>query len=89
MKDWLGLLGYQVLADERLLYHHLMSDIVVDSIWQHALQAWLPSSGSVYIIVARKMESPLTPIHEKQKVRQPNWATAPSAGRNSHAKLDN
>ncbi|WP_394201926.1 class I SAM-dependent methyltransferase [Shewanella waksmanii] len=89
VKDWLGLLGYQVLADERLLYHHLMTEVHVGSIWQHALEAWLPSSGSVYIIVARKLESPLTPIQEKQKVRQPNWATAPTAGRNTHAKVDN
>jgi len=79
VKDWLGLLGYRVVADERVLYHHLLTDIGNKSIWQHALQAWLPSTGSVYIIVARKIESPLTPIHKRGKVRRPNWATAASA----------
>ncbi|WP_394393176.1 class I SAM-dependent methyltransferase [Shewanella woodyi] len=84
VKDWLGLLGYQVISDERFLYHHLLSDIKSESIWQDALQAWLPSSGSLYLIVARKLESPLTPIHEKRKVRQTQWTTAPTAGRSEH-----
>ena len=81
VKDWLGLLGYQVVGDERLVYHHLLSEIRGDSIWQHALQAWLPGSGSVYILVARKLDSPLTPIMDRQKARQPKWSTAPTAGR--------
>ncbi len=88
VKDWLGLLGYQVISDERFLYHHLLSDIREESIWQDALQAWLPSSGSMYLIVARKLESPLTPIQEKRKVRSTQWATAPSAGRSEHYKTD-
>lgn len=86
VKDWLGLLGYQVLADERVIHHHLLSEITEESIWQHALKAWLPGTGSVYVIVARKLESPLTPIHDKQKMRQPKWATAPTAGRTSMPK---
>ncbi|MEC4725306.1 methyltransferase domain-containing protein [Shewanella sp. D64] len=89
VKDWLGLLGYQVISDERFLYHHLLSELREESIWQDALQAWLPSSGSMYLIVARKLESPLTPIQEKRKVRPTQWATAPSAGRNEHYKTDN
>lgn len=88
VKDWLGLLGYQVISDERFLYHHLLSDLRMESIWQDALQAWLPSSGSMYLIVARKLESPLTPIQEKRKVRRTQWATAPSAGRNGHLSTD-
>jgi len=84
VKDWLGVLGYQVVGDERLLYHHMLSDINQDSIWQHALEAWLPGAGSLYLIVARKLESPLTPLHEKRKIRQPKWSTAPSAGRAGH-----
>ncbi|QFU25289.1 class I SAM-dependent methyltransferase [Shewanella eurypsychrophilus] len=89
VKDWLGLLGYQVVADERVIHHHLLSEIAQESIWQHALKAWLPGTGSVYLIVARKLETPLTPIHEKQKVRQPNWTTAPTAGRTSINKSQN
>ncbi|GIU02846.1 methyltransferase domain-containing protein [Shewanella algidipiscicola] len=87
VKDWLGLLGYQVVGDERLAYHHLMTDITDESIWQHALQAWLPGSGAVYILVARKLETPLTPIADRQRVRQPNWSAAPTAGRNGPLRV--
>ncbi|WP_220767480.1 class I SAM-dependent methyltransferase [Shewanella sp. MBTL60-007] len=85
VKDWLGLLGYQVVADERILHHHLLGDVKVGNIWSHALKSWLPSSGSVYVLVAKKLESPLTPIQVKRKVKRPNWSTAPSASRTGHA----
>ncbi len=85
VKDWLGLLGYQLVADERLVYHHLISDIRDETIWQQALHAWLPSCGSVYILVARKLESPLTPLADKQTIVQPKWSTAPTVGRASHS----
>ncbi|PKG59278.1 methyltransferase type 11 [Shewanella sp. Choline-02u-19] len=84
VKDWLGLLGYQVVADERLLHHHLLNEVKSDSIWSHALKSWLPSTGSLYVLVARKLETPLTPMRSKRKVKQPNWSTAPSAGRTGH-----
>ncbi|MGS0680039.1 class I SAM-dependent methyltransferase [Shewanella sp. 125m-7] len=85
VKDWLGLLGYQVVADERLLHHHLLSEVKLGGIWSHALKSWLPSTGSIYVLVAKKLETPLTPIQAKRKVKQPNWSTAPSAGRAGHA----
>lgn len=84
VKDWLGLLGYQVVADERFLYHHLLNEVKNDSIWSHALKSWLPSAGSLYVLVARKLETPLTPLREKRKVKQSNWSTATSAGRAGH-----
>ncbi len=84
VKDWLGLLGYQVVADERLIHHHLLTEIKSGNIWSHALKSWLPSTGSLYVLVAKKLESPLTPIQAKRKVKQPNWSTAPSAGRAGH-----
>lgn len=83
VKDWLGLLGYQVVADERIIHHHLLSEIRSESIWQNALKSWLPGTGSVYLIVARKLETPLTPIHERREVRQSNWNPVPTAGRTS------
>lgn len=89
VKDWLGLLGYQIVADERLGYHHFLTEIQSDSIWQHALQAWLPGSGSLYLLVARKLATPLTPIRERKRVRQPKWSTAPSAGRAEHLHKNN
>ncbi|MGL4223038.1 MAG: class I SAM-dependent methyltransferase [Shewanella sp.] len=84
VRDWLGLLGYQVVSDERLIYHPLIGELSCGRFLQHTLASWLPSAGSLYLIVARKLESPLTPIRDKRKVRQPNWATAPTAGRTGH-----
>ncbi|MGL6124418.1 MAG: class I SAM-dependent methyltransferase [Shewanella sp.] len=84
VRDWLGLLGYQVVGDERLIYHPLMGNFNQGRFFQQSLASWLPSAGSLYLIVARKLESPLTPIRDKRKVRQTKWATAPSAGRSGH-----
>ncbi|MGI2123706.1 class I SAM-dependent methyltransferase [Shewanella baltica] len=84
VRDWLGLLGYQVVGDERLVYHPLMGDFNQGKFFQQSLASWLPSAGSLYLIVARKLESPLTPIRDKRKVRQTNWTTAPTAGRSGH-----
>ncbi len=81
VKDWLGLLGYQVVADERMVFHPLLGKMEEQTIWQHTLEAWLPSAGSFYLLVARKLDSPLTPVRQKRRSRQPKWSTAPSAGR--------
>ena len=81
VKDWLNLLGYQIYGDERCVYDHLLSSASCSSSIQIALEKWLPSTGSMYLIVAKKMDSPFTPIKDKQKVRAPNWSTAPTAGR--------
>ncbi|QIR14556.1 class I SAM-dependent methyltransferase [Shewanella aestuarii] len=81
VKDWMGLLGYQVLADERMVYHHLLSEPSKSIYWQKLLAKWLPSTGSLYFIVARKLDCPLTPTREKQSVKTKGWATAPTAGR--------
>lgn len=89
VKDWLGLLGYQVLADERLMHHSLLGPVSRNNQtpwWQKTLANWLPSTGSVYVIVARKMTVPLTPVKDKTKVSAPNWSTAPSAGRTGLSK---
>ncbi|MGB6137268.1 MAG: methyltransferase domain-containing protein [Shewanella sp.] len=89
VKDWLGLLGYQVLADERLMHHSLLGPVSRNNQtpwWQKTLANWLPSTGSVYVIVARKMTVPLTPVKDKAKVSAPNWSTAPSAGRTGLSK---
>lgn len=81
VKDWLGLLGYQILSDERLVYHHLLTEYPGKIAWHNQLEKWLPSTGGIYLIVAKKVDTPLTPIRDKQKVKSTNWSTAPSAGR--------
>ncbi|WP_420854423.1 class I SAM-dependent methyltransferase [Shewanella zhuhaiensis] len=81
VRDWLGLLGYQVVSDERFFYHPLIGSPERFGFWQDVLQAWLPGAGSFYLIVARKIDIPLTPVGAKWKLRQPKWSTATSAGR--------
>lgn len=81
VKDWLGLLGYQVVCDDRVIHHHLLKRITKNNgLWQQGLKSWLPNSGSIYVIVARKLEVPLTPLQQKKAIKQPKWTTA-TAGR--------
>lgn len=86
VRDWLGLLGYQIVSDERLVYHPLMGELSQGRFLQQRLASWLPSTGSLYLIVARKLEFPLTPIKDKRKARQPQWSAAPTAGRSEHLR---
>ncbi|QDF67195.1 class I SAM-dependent methyltransferase [Shewanella sp. SNU WT4] len=81
VKDWLHLLGYQLVADERRLYHPLIGPLKEYSFWQDSLKSWLPGAGSIYVLVARKIDSPLTPIRNKQKVKRRQWSAATTASR--------
>ncbi|WP_371316321.1 class I SAM-dependent methyltransferase [Shewanella sp. NIFS-20-20] len=81
VKDWLNLLGYQLVADERVLYHSLIGQLKSHSLWQEGLKSWLPSAGSLYVLIARKIDYPLTPIRQKQVVKRRQWGTVTSAGR--------
>ncbi|MBB1267976.1 methyltransferase domain-containing protein [Shewanella sp. SR44-3] len=87
VKDWLGLLGYQVLEDSRSLYHPLIRPFAFGQYLEQSLQRWLPGTGSVYFIVARKLDAPLTPIRDKKRPQQHSWSPAPSAGRLGDHKL--
>ncbi|BCV45007.1 class I SAM-dependent methyltransferase [Shewanella algae] len=80
VKDWLGLLGYQLVHDERLLYHSLLSEAAPLRIWHHWQQKWLPGTGSLYLLVARKLDSPLTPLGDKRRQRIPGWQPTPTPG---------
>lgn len=81
VRDWLSVLGYQVISDERFFYHPLIGDPNRFGFWQDVLRAWLPGAGSLYVLVARKVDIPLTPVANKWKVTQPKWSTAATAGR--------
>lgn len=78
VKDWLHLLGYEILDDQRFLHANLHSSIDESgwmySRWQRFAQKYLSSFGSVYLIVAKKRVHPLTPIRPKWKIR-PNFET--------------
>lgn len=81
VKDWLSLLGYQIIADQRLVYHPLFGDFYKGKSWQKFLSSWLPGAGSIYFLVAKKLDSPLTPIRQKRVVRKARWQPVPSAGK--------
>ena len=72
VKDWLQLMGFEVLADQRSLHSTLANKVgagVIASHWQQFAENYLPSLGSIYVIVAKKRVLPLTPIKPKWKIR--------------------
>ena len=86
VRDWLEVLGYQIVDEKREVYHPLMGKYSDYSFWQNSLATWVPQIGSFYIISAKKVECPLTPSKAWKKKRAPNWAPAPTAGRIPRAK---
>ncbi len=91
VKDWLHLMGYEILQEERCLHSSLanqMSQGVIARNWRIFAQQYLPSLGSVYVIVAKKRVLPLTPIKPKWKLRtklEPvNVSSMNSSRKNNH-----
>jgi SAM-dependent methyltransferase len=71
VKDWLHLMGYEILVDEKVLHSSLsgkLSQGKIAKYWQNIASEFLPSLGSVYILVAKKRVHPLTPIKPKWKI---------------------
>ena len=73
VKDWLHLLGYEILEDTRFLHSSLHSTIKQDGwwfkTWQKIAGKYLSRFGSVYVIIAKKRVHPLTPIRPKWQIR--------------------
>jgi|TARA_B110000908_G_C10042078_1_gene352275 SAM-dependent methyltransferase len=72
VKDWLHLMGFEILADQRCLHTTLVGHVnegYVASHWRDFANSFLSNLGSVYIIVAKKRVLPLTPIKPKWKIR--------------------
>ncbi len=71
VKDWLNLLGFEVLMEERFIFSSLSnrSDSVPFKAWRQYCEAHFPSFGSVYCIVAKKRVLPLTPMRPKWRSR--------------------
>jgi len=72
IKDWLHLMGFEILTDQRCLYSNLngedSNNKVADFCHKFA-HNYLHSLGSVYVIVAKKRVLPLTPIKPKWQIR--------------------
>ncbi len=72
VKDWLHLMGFEILADERCLHRSLAGKTREQGIancWRKFASSYLNSLGSVYIIIAKKRVLPLTPIKPKWQIR--------------------
>ena len=72
IKDWLHLMGFEILADQRCLHSSLTGKLSTNSVehtWHKLAKNYLPALGSVYVIVAKKRVLPLTPIKPKWQIR--------------------
>ena len=78
VRDWLGVLGYQLVAQEPLAFSSLLwsPDRFV---WP---QQWMaqqtPYLASVYMLVARKVAVPMTPVRPRWRPRK-RLITSPAA----------
>lgn len=91
VKDWLHLMGYEILADQRTAYSSLSGKPfqgALSKYWQNFAGQYLTSLGSIYIIVAKKRRLPLTPIKPKWQIR-PNFKPINVSSMNSSNRLKN
>ena len=89
VKDWLHLMGYEILTDEHLIHSSLAGPVGqsgISSFWQRFSNNYLPQLGSVYVIVAKKRVLPLTPIKPKWKLR-PKFSPVKVTGMSSSHKI--
>ena len=70
--DWLSLLGYEICSTQKVVQgSFLLNRQYLHARWLPTwLQKWLPNLGAVYVIVAKKRVSTLTPM-------KPKWHTKP------------
>lgn len=86
VKDWLHLMGYEILADERCLHSSLVGKISEhgkSNYWRKFASSYLSGLGSVYVIIAKKRVLPLTPIKPKWQLR-PKFSTVKVPTMNVH-----
>jgi SAM-dependent methyltransferase len=65
IKDWLHLMGFEIITDQRFLPTSLtgkLSEQSLTSPWHNFANRYLTTFGSVYIIIAKKRVLPLTPV---------------------------
>ncbi len=71
VKDWLSLLGYQIM-EERFYIHSTLffeNKIDLNSKWAKFASRYLPFMASVYLIVGKKREFPLSLIKPSWKLK--------------------
>lgn len=71
IKDWLHLVGFEILHEQRFFCSAMLAREHSDSILQQWLERYCHYFASSYVIVARKRELPLSPI-------RPAWQLKPA-----------
>ncbi|AXR07040.1 methyltransferase domain-containing protein [Salinimonas sediminis] len=71
VKDWLGLLGFEIIEQRNVLFSMLFFNQrrPLPSQWHNRLSRYLPWCSSVYVILARKRVWPMTTIRPKWKLK--------------------
>ena len=90
VKDWLHLMGYEILSDSRHIHSMLAKTSnpgVVGQTWQQLCDNFFSRLGSIYIIVAKKRQHPLTPIKPKWRIR-PKFQPVKVSPMNSSNKIN-
>ncbi|WP_088329124.1 methyltransferase domain-containing protein [Lacimicrobium sp. SS2-24] len=69
IKDWLHLLGFEIIEEHGLVHSELLFErsLHPQSKWQRWASRYCQWMGSVYIVVAKKREIPLSPLKMKWK----------------------
>lgn len=78
IKDWLQLLGFEIVEQENVMYSSLFANkrFLPGSKLQRFCKRYLPAFSSMYILVARKREIPLSTIKPKWTVKKPSFVAA-------------
>jgi len=71
IKDWLSLLGYQIIEEQFYLHSSLFfeTSLDIDGRWAKFAQKYLPLVASVYLIVGKKREFPLSLIKSSWELK--------------------
>lgn len=69
VKDWLHLLGFEILDEQRLFMSPLLSEKSYLPTLRHWAEHHLNYFGSAYVIIARKRTLPLTPIKPRWQLK--------------------
>ncbi|MFC3120233.1 methyltransferase domain-containing protein [Agaribacter flavus] len=79
VKDWLQLLDFEIVQQEHLIYSALFmrKSLSEKSRVMRWCKQYMPWFSSMYVIVARKREIPLSPIKSKWKLK-PKFNNAPA-----------
>lgn len=89
VKDWLQLLGFEMVDVKHLLFNELFLNrkLRAPSKWNQWCHQYLPLLTSMYVIVARKREIPLSLIKPKWKAK-PKFSTVGASARNGIMQVE-